>query len=150
MIATMSPSVLFAQSATSRYVVTGINSTVTEMPDGTTVDESTYLQVGMTDAPDFPYYNDIIFECTGKAVAGADGALISSDGMCRGVSSEGDFASFWWRADEAGTDSCPTQCGTWGSVNGTGKYKDKEVSGTWKGVTATPAGSFGTATMTVK
>ncbi|MBX2821197.1 MAG: hypothetical protein KTR29_15990 [Rhodothermaceae bacterium] len=64
MIATMSPSVLFAQSGTSRYATMGSESTVTEMPDGTTVIEGTYFQVEMTDNPDFPYYNDIIFECT--------------------------------------------------------------------------------------
>jgi hypothetical protein len=43
----------------------------------------------------------------------------------------GDGLSFWWKIDEAGTAKCPDICGSYGFVDGNGKFKRVTSSGTW-------------------
>ncbi len=57
---------------------------------------------------------------------------------------QGDRMSFWWRQEEAGTESCPGACGSWGFFAGDGTYKGITGQGKWVQSALFPDGGSGT------
>jgi hypothetical protein len=73
-------------------------------------------------------------DCDGTTVLSADGKTGTGSGYCVNFDKDGDAAWMWWRGDLTG--------GTWGFVDGTGKFKGVDGGGTWKTARQWPDGKF--------
>lgn len=71
-------------------------------------------------------------DCTGSAIADANGAPTGGAGNCVAVDGDGDVWWLWYRSDAMGS--------TWGVMGGTGKFEDAEGGGTTKNIALSPDG----------
>jgi len=101
-----------------------------ELPGGGSVQVSHFKQITFADNPNHPTHENAL-DCIGVLRADADGNTTMNSGSCFGEDGKGNSVSSWWRQDEAGTESCPTACGSWGYFDGGGKYKGISGTGTW-------------------
>jgi hypothetical protein len=72
--------------------------------------------------------------CSGTTITDADGKTGTGSGYCVSFDSDGDAAWTWFKGE---LDS-----GTWGFIDGTGKFKGVEGGGTWKTKQRSPDGKF--------
>lgn len=119
-----------SDSATGRYTTFPISQDMEDLPDGTTIVNSYYHQAAFADKPGHPIDNTTA-NCVGLFRLNEDGSVASASGSCFSMSADGDQASFWWRATDGGTTSCPDLCGVWGYFAGTGKLAGIAGEGTW-------------------
>ena len=73
-------------------------------------------------------------DCDGTNVVSTDGKTGTGSGYCVNFDKDGDAAWMWWRGDLDG--------GTWGWIEGTGKFKGVDGGGTWKTKQRAPDGKF--------
>ena len=138
-----------AQEASGRYATHNGQEVTQDLPGGGKVQISHYSQITFASDKSHPLDN-VSSDCVGRFQMAANDALVSGDGMCTGVDTEGNSASFWWRVDKADTADCPGLCGSWGYFNGTGKFKGIEGAGTWVRDSMFHNGSSGTWRGTAK
>lgn len=139
-------SVIFAEasgSATGRYAIHVTSAERSELPGGGVVELSHYRQTIFAEDGEHPIDNSSA-DCVGMFRVSPAGALTAGSGACFTKTADGDGASFWWRMDAAGTESCPTLCGVWGYFDGYGKLADIRGNGWWKQTVAFSDGSIGT------
>ncbi len=129
-------------SATGRYSTFTISQDMEELPDGTTTMNMYYHQAAFSDKPGHPIDNTTA-NCVGLLRLHADGTFASGSGSCFSTDAEGNGASFWWRATDAGTTSCPDLCGAWGYFAGYGKFAGITGEGTWTRTSLFTDGSIG-------
>lgn len=122
--------------------------TVSEMPDGSTVQLIHYSSMSVSDDPGNPSANTA-GECVGALRLNAAGNVTSGSGSCFVKAEDGQGFSYWWQVEKAGTADCPQLCGVWGYFGGYGSFAGLQGTGTWK-VTAQfgESGSMGTWTNT--
>ena len=118
-----------AESAGTFANVNG-KSTTTTLPDGRTEVISHYTQITSSNKADDPVGNTES-ACVGRFVQSGDGAVLSASGICFSTNVSGDGGSWWWKADEIGTSKCPDMCGSFGWIDGHGKFKGISGMGTW-------------------
>jgi hypothetical protein len=102
-----------------------------KLPDGRSVgqtSEAGYITTAQADNP----LNMNTANCSGTTITSADGKTGTGSGYCVNFDPAGDAAWMWWRGDLDG--------GTWGFVDGTGKFKGVEGGGTWKTTQRSPDG----------
>ena len=114
-----------------------------ELAGGGSIEVNHFKQFTFADDPSHPIHNSSQ-DCVGVSRLDADGNIISASGSCFGSKGEGDSVSWWWRQEEAGTESCPIQCGTWGYFDGSGAHKGISGTGTWVNTVMFADGNTGT------
>lgn len=128
------PAALAAQQTMSGEGVYGTRNfaaETTELPDGRTLTVNRFHQV--TFAADKSHaLHDLAGECVGQLLASSDGSPLTGSGFCYQRNVEGDGVSWWWRQDSGGTADCPNICGTFGFVDGFGKFEGISGEGTWQ------------------
>jgi hypothetical protein len=136
--------IVAAESGTSKGNYANHNTVVetVELPGGGSVQVLHFKQFTFAEDPGHPIHNSSQ-DCVGVSRVDADGGTVSFSGSCFGSDGEGNGFAWWWRQDEAGTESCPTACGSWGYFSGFGKYEGISGSGTWAGTAAYPDGGTG-------
>lgn len=127
--------------AEGRYAIHYTQVDQTELPGGGAVQVAHYKQFTQANDPGHPL-DDTTGDCVAVTYVNSEGAQTSASGSCFVTDGEGNTASFWWRQDDAGSDSCPTQCGSWGYFAGAGKLAGIGGEGTWVGTTVFPDGSL--------
>jgi hypothetical protein len=94
-----------------------------KLSDDRRIDQETNTGYLTTAQPDNPL-NMNTQTCTGTTVTSADGKTGTGSGYCASVDADGDVTWMWFRGD--------LNAGTWGFLDGTGKFKGIEGGGTWK------------------
>ena len=130
-------------SATGRYATHVTSAELSKLPDGGAVEMSHYRQIIFVAEGEHPIDNSSA-DCVGRFRVSPEGVVTSGSGVCYTTNAEGDGSSFWWRMDEAGTESCPTICGVWGYFDGFGKLAGIKGTGWWKQAVAFSEGGIGT------
>jgi hypothetical protein len=72
--------------------------------------------------------------CTGTTITSKDGKTGTGSGYCVLFDAAGDAAWTWFRGD--------LDAGSWGFIDGTGKFKGIEGGGTWKTTQRSPDGKY--------
>lgn len=101
------------------------------LPNGNTAILSHFFELTATDKANDPM-NHLAGSCSGQFIVSKDGKTLAGDGICFSKDTEGDSLTHWWKMDAAGTASCPNVCGSYGYMQGTGKFKGVTGGGTWK------------------
>lgn len=127
-------------TVSGQYSTVRLSTDTVNSPRGGAVVHFTYGLVSSSDDPG-GVFSEGMGDCVGTTVLADDGTPAAGAGSCFITDMDGDGWWQWWKLDEAGTSDCPIMCGTWGSYNGTGKFADVSVSGTFKGVAAFADGS---------
>ena len=104
-----------------------------KLSDGRSVQQESDAGYLMAAQPDNPL-NMNTQNCSGTMIASADGKTGTGSGYCISFDSDGDAAWMWWRGDLDG--------GTWGFMDGTGKFKGVDGGGTWKTKQRSADGKF--------
>jgi len=102
-----------------------------KLADGRSVQQAASGGTMVATQPDNPLHMNTQ-DCDGTTVLSADGKTSKGAGYCVNVDKAGDAAWIWWRSDLNG--------GTWGWIDGTGKFKGVEGGGTWKVMQTSPDG----------
>ena len=129
----VNPTSLIAQSAQGggHYAYHTVSETATEMADGRTEIKTQSVQATQASDPDHSM-NGQRADCFGQFPISADGSLDSGSGTCFSKDADQDGFSFWWTADEEGTEACPGLCGSYSYYGGYGKYEGLTGSGSWR------------------
>ncbi len=135
-----------AKPGSGRYATHTISEDMVELPNDVTLVTQHYHQVVFADQSDH-MLNNTTGNCVGLIRVSQDGSPLSSSGFCDNTDASGNGHSFWWRLDESNTATCADICGTWGFVDGYGKYKGVTGTGTWSRTTVFPDGTTGTWTL---
>ena len=104
-----------------------------KLPGDRKVDQESstgYLTANQADNP----LNMNSQSCADTTITSKDGNTAVGSGYCVNFDPDGDAAWTWFRG---GLDS-----GTWGFIDGTGKFKGIEGGGTWKTKQRSPDGKF--------
>jgi hypothetical protein len=104
-----------------------------KLSDGRSVQQAAEAGYTTTAQPDNPL-NMNTENCSGTTITSADGKTGTGSGYCVSFDPSGDAAWIWWRGDLDG--------GTWGFIDGTGKFKGVDGGGTWKTARQWPDGKF--------
>ncbi len=142
------PSIALAQmsgSGMGNYSTTTLTQDMVDMPDGSSAVMSHYNAVIFDTAAKHPIHNTMS-NCIGLIRLDANQKTTSGSGSCYVKDGKGNGASYWWRVDQVGTDSCPDICGAWGYFDGYGKFKGISGKGTWKREVLFDDGSAGSWT----
>ena len=94
-----------------------------ELPDGRSVIRYTDRGFLSADDPNNPFHR-VNFDCSGTVAMAAGGESGVMGGTCNGLDSDGDVYTLWWKGEDL-TD------GTWGFMNGSGKWEGIEGGGTF-------------------
>jgi hypothetical protein len=94
-----------------------------ELPDGRTVLRYSDKGFLSADDPDNPFHL-VNFDCAGAVAMAAGGESGVMAGTCSGVDGDGDVYTLWWKGDDL-------TGGTWGLMNGSGKFEGIEGGGTF-------------------
>jgi hypothetical protein len=120
------------------------------LPNGNTAVQTRFFEMIVTDSVNDPT-NHLAGSCSAQTIVSKDGKTLSASGICFMKDSDGDSLPHWFKFGETGTASCPEQCGSFGFMPGTGKFKGITGSGTWKRTHAFgDAASSGTFTQTYR
>lgn len=119
-----------AAESTGHYYTYTISKTKTDLANGNTSAVWQFYILGSSNNANDPQ-NNTAGNCTGHAIVSSQGKPVSESGMCFRQDSDGDSFSYWWKMDEAGTARCPDSCGSFGYVDGTGKFKGLTGGGTY-------------------
>jgi len=104
-----------------------------KLSDGRSVQQTSeagYLTAAQSDNP----LNMNSQDCSGTVIVSTDGKTSTGGGYCVGFDPSGDTAWIWWHGGFDG--------GTWGFMDGTGKFKGVDGGGTWKTKQRLPDGKF--------
>jgi hypothetical protein len=104
-----------------------------KLADERKVDQESNTGYLTTAQPDNPL-NMNTQNCSGTTIADSDGKTGSGSGYCINFDADGDAAWMWFRGD--------LNAGTWGFIDGTGKFKGIDGGGTWKTKQRSPDGKF--------
>ncbi len=114
-----------------------------EVPGGGSIMVQHTKQFHHAEDPDHPL-DSTAADCVGVFRLDATGVPTAASGTCFVSDAQGDRMSFWWRQEEAGTESCPGACGSWGFFAGDGTYKGITGQGKWVQSALFPDGGSGT------
>lgn len=134
---------LLAQAVTGHYITSAATTDTTMLADGSSLVRQQYPMASFTDAGT-GLFGNVQNRCSAwsHVPAGAtEDTAAPLAGDCFGLDPDGDAYWFWWRADEGGTEACPTLCGSWSVYHGTGKYAGLKGRGTWRMTTPYADGS---------
>lgn len=136
-----------AQQATGLFASHNGLTTETKLPDGRKEIVAHYYILFVSNKPEDPL-NNTAGDCVVNMIQSADAKTLSGSGVCFPKDVHGDGASLWWKIEESGTVRCPDQCGTFGYVDGYGRFKGVTGTGSWVRTHLFNDGSMGTITST--
>lgn len=120
-----------AAEASGHYYNHDISQTKIALPNGNTAIQTHFFEMIVTDNANDPT-NHLAGSCTSQTIVSKDGKTLSASGICFMKDTNGDSLPHWFKFGEAGTANCPKQCGSFGFMPGTGKFKGVTGGGTWK------------------
>jgi len=115
----------------------------TRLPDGRKAIAMHYYVLCVSDQADDPI-NNTAGDCLVNLIVSKEAKTLSGSGICFPKDVHGDGASLWWKIDAAGTADCPDQCGSYGYVDGYGRFKGVTGTGTWVRTQLFSDGAMGT------
>jgi hypothetical protein len=136
-----------AGDTTGTYMTFGRAMTESTLADGSHARLVHYYHAGTSEKADSPFANKTS-ECVARMIVSSAGKLVAGSGSCFAQDSAGNGGSWTWKLTEAGTDKCPTACGTFKWVEGYGNAKNATASGTFKQTFASKEGVVGNYTVT--
>ena len=104
-----------------------------ELADGSTVDRSPNAGFLVTDDASSPLHL-VGMSCVGSSVVSTDRKSSSGGGYCLIVDRAGELIWAWWLGDQDG--------GTWGFLDGTGKFAGVQGNGIWTSGAVFPSGKL--------
>lgn len=138
----------YAADVSGHFANHDTQTMVTELPDGGKAVIFHYYELWIADTAEDPL-GDAAGDCVGRMILDKEGAPTTGSGICFTRTTGGDGSTLWWKVDEAGTTRCKDICGSWGYIEGFGKYKGVTGSGTWIRTTLFSDGSLGSYKGTV-
>lgn len=106
-------------------LIVPVSSETISLDDGRSMVRVTSTGFVVADDPASPFHM-VSATCTFTDMLAEDGSLISSNGYCSCMDSEGDAYGAWGRADAEG--------GNWSLIPGSGKFKNATGGGTYRTV----------------
>lgn len=143
------PVIALADEAGGTYMTFVRSASESRLPDGNVVRVMHYFQAGTSESAGNPFEGKNS-ECIGRMVGKPAGPFNTGSGFCFVQDAAGNGGLWSWRIEEAGTQKCPTVCGTFKWLEGFGNTASVKANGTWRQVHTSKDGATGTYKLTYK
>ncbi len=118
-----------------------------QLPDGNRARVMHYYHAGTSEKADSPFAGKTS-ECIGRMIVSSAGKVLAGSGYCFAQDAAGNGGSWTWKVTEAGTEKCPSVCGTFAWAEGYGSTSKATASGAWRQTHGSKDGGVGTYTLT--
>jgi hypothetical protein len=142
-----SSAVAMASDTTGTYMTFNRSMSESALPGGGHTRLVHYYQAGTSDKADSPFAGRTS-ECVGRMIVSSAGKITDGSGFCFAQDAAGNGGSWTWKVTEAGTEKCPSVCGTFKWAEGYGNAKKVTASGAWKQTYVSKDGGIGTYALT--
>jgi hypothetical protein len=139
----------FAGDTAGTYMTFNRSVSDSTLPDGSHARVMHYYHAGTSEKADSPFAGKTS-ECIGRMIVSSAGKVLSGSGSCFAQDAAGNGGLWTWKVTEAGTDTCPSMCGTFKWVEGYGSTSNATASGAWRQTHVSKDGGIGTYTVTYK
>lgn len=137
----------FAGDTAGTYMTFNRSMSESKLPDGSRARLMHYYHAGTSEKADSPFAGKTS-ECVGRMIVSSAGKVVSGSGYCFAQDAAGNGGSWTWTVTEAGTEKCPSVCGTFKWADGFGSTKNVSASGTWRQTHSSSDGGIGVYAVT--